>query len=455
MKTALSILLFINFISPSFAFINKPVLADNQHNDTVLRPDLSHLTLKDSVISFGKIYMSTPYRYGGTTPRGFDCSGFTSHVFNNFGINLNRSSRDQASQLPTINKLDLKTGDLVFFEGRRHNGTVGHVGIVTETKPNGEFNFIHSSIKKGVTISSSEEQYYGSRFVKGGRVLDDNSFIVNPKTQISLFQDNKDKIKLSKQDTKSNSEIIDSKYHTVKKGETLSSISQDYDVPISTIQRLNGLKKKKIRKGQRLMISEGLFIPSEPTLAQSQSAESKKAETSSSNKINPQSGSVIVVDPTSSALLHEPTLYPKTQNNIKLTETGKSVKYSNTNLVSTKTNSHKVNAGESLYAIAKNYNLTVNELKKLNNLTSENIKPGQILKVVDTTEKSPVNTEKVVISIRNSDSSNSGPVTLRVKKGDTLYSLARQYGCTVRKIKEWNKNISENLNIGDKLIIYK
>ena len=115
MKTALSILLFINFISPSFAFINKPVLADNQHNDTVLRPDLSHLTLKDSVISFGKIYMSTPYRYGGTTPRGFDCSGFTSHVFNNFGINLNRSSRDQASQLPTINKLDLKTGDLVFI----------------------------------------------------------------------------------------------------------------------------------------------------------------------------------------------------------------------------------------------------------------------------------------------------------------------------------------------------
>ena len=455
MKTALSILLFINFISPSFAFINKPVLADNQHNDTVLRPDLSHLTLKDSVISFGKVFMSTPYRYGGTTPRGFDCSGFTSHVFNNFGINLNRSSRDQASQLPTINKLDLKTGDLVFFEGRRHNGTVGHVGIVTETKPNGEFNFIHSSIKKGVTISSSEEQYYGSRFVKGGRVLDDNSFIVNPKTQISLFQDNKDKIKLSKQNTKSNSEIIDSKYHTVKKGETLSSISQDYDVPISTIQRLNGLKKKKIRKGQRLMISEGLFIPSEPTLAQSQSAESKKAETSSSNKINPHSGSVIVVDPTSSALLHEPTLYPKTQNNIKLTETGKSVKYSNTNLVSTKTNSHKVNAGESLYAIAKNYNLTVNELKKLNNLTSENIKPGQILKVVDTTEKSPVNTEKVVISIRNSDSSNSGPVTLRVKKGDTLYSLARQYGCTVRKIKEWNKNISENLNIGDKLIIYK
>ena len=455
MKTALSILLFINFISPSFAFINKPVLADNQHNDTVLRPDLSHLTLKDSVISFGKIYMSTPYRYGGTTPRGFDCSGFTSHVFNNFGINLNRSSRDQASQLPTINKLDLKTGDLVFFEGRRHNGTVGHVGIVTETKPNGEFNFIHSSIKKGVTISSSEEQYYGSRFVKGGRVLDDNSFIVNPKTQISLFQDNKDKIKLSKQDTKSNSEIIDSKYHTVKKGETLSSISQDYDVPISTIQRLNGLKKKKIRKGQRLMISDGLFIPSEPTLAQSQSAESKKAETSSSNKINPQSGSVIVIDPTSSALLHEPTLYPKTQNNIKLTETGKSVKYSNTNLVSTKTNSHKVNAGESLYAIAKNYNLTVNELKKLNNLTSENIKPGQILKVVDTTEKSLVNTEKVVISKRNSDSSNSGPVTLRVKKGDTLYSLARQYGCTVRKIKEWNKNISENLNIGDKLIIYK
>lgn len=454
-KKTLIILLFISLISPSFAFYTKPDVTDNKQNDSVLRPDLNHLSLKDSVINFGKIYLSLPYRYGGTTPRGFDCSGFTSHVFNNFGINLNRSSRDQASQLPSINKLDLKTGDLVFFEGQRHNGTVGHVGIVTETKPNGEFNFIHSSIKKGVTISSSEEQYYGSRFVKGGRVLDENSFIVNPKTQISLYQENKDKIKLNKQDTRSNPEIIDYKYHTVKKGETLSSISQDYDVPISTIQRLNGLKKKKIKKGQQLKISEGLFIPSEPTLAKSQSGESKIAETSSSNKINAQPGSVTVVAPTSSAQLPEPTLNPKTQNNIKLTDTGKPVKHSNTNLASTKTNSHKVNAGESLYAIAKNYNLTVNELKKLNNLSSENIKPGQILKVEETIEESPVNTDKTVISKRNHASSDSGPVILKVKKGDTLYSLSRQYGCTVKKIKEWNKNISENLNIGDKLIIYK
>ena len=131
--------------------------------------------MQDSVINFGKRYMSTPYRYGGTTPKGFDCSGFTSYVYRQFGFSLNRASRDQAKQFPSIPKKELQTGDLVFFEGRKQNGIVGHVGIVTERKENGEFQFLHSSIKRGVTVSSSDEPYYAARYLKGGRVIDSQS----------------------------------------------------------------------------------------------------------------------------------------------------------------------------------------------------------------------------------------------------------------------------------------
>ncbi|MBP1664051.1 MAG: hypothetical protein H6Q19_1191 [Bacteroidetes bacterium] len=223
MKTALTILLFISLITPTYAGDKKPVVNGNETNDTVVLPDLSKITLKDSVINYGKIYLSLPYRYGGTTPKGFDCSGFTSHVYGNFGINLNRSSRDQACQFPEVNKENLQTGDLVFFEGHRHNGVVGHVGIVTETKPNGEFNFIHSSIKRGVTISSSEEQYYASRYVKGGRVMVADNTLIRPSTNISLDFDKDSNTKFELVPKNKKQKLVEAKYHKVKKGETLSS----------------------------------------------------------------------------------------------------------------------------------------------------------------------------------------------------------------------------------------
>ncbi|HNX89603.1 MAG TPA: LysM peptidoglycan-binding domain-containing protein [Paludibacteraceae bacterium] len=482
MKKALTIILFISLATQLSANYKKPVVTDNQRNDTVILPDLSKITLKDSIINYGKIYLSLPYRYGGTTPKGFDCSGFTSHVYGNFGINLNRSSREQASQFPEINKENLQTGDLVFFEGRRHNGVVGHVGIVTETKPNGEFNFIHSSIKKGVTISSSEEQYYASRYVKGGRVMVADNTLVKPSTKISLDfeKDNKPKYELVPKNKKQ--KLVEAKYHKVKKGETLSSIAEDYDVPVSTLKYLNGLKNSKIRRGKKLIISQAVYVSPEPTLDQLQTVASNKVEETEPAKVVLHYASM---SPTPSLEIKEPELKPVSKENIKLKDEPKPVIQLN-NAAST-TEFYKVKAGESLYNIARTHNLTVDKLKEINNLKSNNITPGQLLAIkpaetlVAKTEQNHViknasaKTKEVVmadagITETKKHELKAEPATTEkkaekqaikkpestvhvVKKGDTLYSLSRQYGCKVAKIKEWNKDVDDNLQIGDKIKI--
>jgi len=112
-------------------------------------------------------YLGVPYRYGGSTRRGFDCSGFVSAVFSDgAGIALPRSAREQYRQGVEIPRSDLRFGDLVFFNT---TGAVpSHVGIFLE----GEV-FAHASVRDGVTFSSLESSYYRNRFVGARRLLDD------------------------------------------------------------------------------------------------------------------------------------------------------------------------------------------------------------------------------------------------------------------------------------------
>ncbi len=132
-------------------------------------------SVQQDVIDYGEKYLHTPYRYGTTGPNSFDCSGFTSFVYKKFGYNLSPSSAGQEIQVKrTVRRQeDLEVGDLVFFEGRSHNGRVGHVGIVSETKKNGKFKFLHASTSYGVIYSSSDEPYYKARYLRGGRVLEE------------------------------------------------------------------------------------------------------------------------------------------------------------------------------------------------------------------------------------------------------------------------------------------
>lgn len=131
-------------------------------------------SVQHDVVEYGKRYLNTPYRYAASGPSSFDCSGYTSFVFRKFGYNLNASSAGQARQGEAINSTsELEIGDLVFFEGNSRNGRVGHVGIVSDIRKGGKFKFIHASTSNGVIISSSDEPYYRTRYLRGGRVIKD------------------------------------------------------------------------------------------------------------------------------------------------------------------------------------------------------------------------------------------------------------------------------------------
>jgi cell wall-associated NlpC family hydrolase len=142
---------------------------------TVTRKKQTSATLQEEIIAYGRQYLGKPYRYAGRGPRAFDCSGYTAFIFKEFGYRLDPSSAGQDKQFPAVSrKEELHKGDLVFFEGRAKNGKVGHVGIVIETRSDGEFRFIHASTGEGVIITSSTEYYWASRYLRGGRVLEKN-----------------------------------------------------------------------------------------------------------------------------------------------------------------------------------------------------------------------------------------------------------------------------------------
>jgi murein DD-endopeptidase / murein LD-carboxypeptidase len=109
-------------------------------------------------------WLGTPYKYGGMSKSGIDCSGFTLNVYKeSCNIKLNRSAADQVNNVYLIDKDKLKFGDLVFF--KISGNKVSHVGIyINDSK------FVHASTKKGVTISDLNDAYYKKYFYKGGKI---------------------------------------------------------------------------------------------------------------------------------------------------------------------------------------------------------------------------------------------------------------------------------------------
>jgi peptidoglycan DL-endopeptidase CwlO len=108
--------------------------------------------------------MGVPYVWGGSTPSGFDCSGFTSYVMAKNGITIPRTAALQFGSGTSVAKANLKIGDLVFFT--TYTAGASHVGFYL-----GDGNFIHASSAAGkVTISNlNTSSYYSSRFLGGRR----------------------------------------------------------------------------------------------------------------------------------------------------------------------------------------------------------------------------------------------------------------------------------------------
>ncbi len=125
------------------------------------------------MISYAKRHLGSRYRSGGKGPKAFDCSGFTSYVFREFGYKLGASSRDQYTQGSAVAPDEVQPGDLVFFSGRAAGKTVGHVGMVIDVDPETQaIRFIHASNSGGVKVDTYPDGgYYSRRYIGAKRVL--------------------------------------------------------------------------------------------------------------------------------------------------------------------------------------------------------------------------------------------------------------------------------------------
>lgn len=126
-------------------------------------------SIKD-ILKDAEKYIGTPYKFGGNTSSGFDCSGFTVKVFEENDLKLPRRSSDQAETGKNIDIKEVKPGDLLFF-ATAGGSRVSHVGIVHDIGSDGEVKFIHASTSKGVIISSLNEKYWNKAYLHAQRVL--------------------------------------------------------------------------------------------------------------------------------------------------------------------------------------------------------------------------------------------------------------------------------------------
>lgn len=115
------------------------------------------------IVSVALSVLGVPYVWGGTTPRGFDCSGFVQYVYNQVGLSLPRTADVQFEVGTAIPTSKLRAGDLVFFS--TYEPGPSHVGIYL-----GDGNFVHASSNTGISVTPMFTGYYGPRYIGARRL---------------------------------------------------------------------------------------------------------------------------------------------------------------------------------------------------------------------------------------------------------------------------------------------
>lgn len=168
------------------SIINKKLFAENKSEEvkTVkVQPEKSaleelnniHMMALNSfvtqVLSEAETYLGVPYRFGGTTRGGIDCSAFVQSVFQMFNHELPRVSAAQAKEGHLVSTDELRAGDLLFF-ATNGGSRVSHVGIVHNVSDQGEVEFIHASTSQGVTVTPLSNAYWTKRYLYAKRIID-------------------------------------------------------------------------------------------------------------------------------------------------------------------------------------------------------------------------------------------------------------------------------------------
>jgi len=230
--------------------------------------------------------------------------------------------------------------------------------------------------------------------------------------------------------------------YKVKSGDTLGSIAQKHGVRLASIKSANNISGSTIRVGQTLTI---------PGANGSYASSSASSSNGSSSKYKVRSGDTLG----SIAQKHGVRLASiKSANNISgskirvgqtLTIPGSNGSYSSSSSSSSngKPSKYKVRSGDTLGGVAQKHGVRLASIKSANNISGSSIRVGQTLVIPNGNYSS------------NSSSSNGGPVSYKVRSGDTLWEIANKHDVTVANIKKWNNLQSNNLSPGKKLTIYK
>ncbi len=231
--------------------------------------------------------------------------------------------------------------------------------------------------------------------------------------------------------------------YKVKPGDTLGGIAGKHGVSVTTIRRANGIKGSNIRAGQTLK------IPHITSSAQAKSSSSStKSRSNGSYKYRVKSGDTLG----GIAQKHGVGVASiKNANNIKgstirkgqlLTIPGSNGSYPSSSSSNGKPSKYKVRRGDTIGGIAQKHGVRVASLKSANNIKGSSIRAGQTLVIPNGNYSA-------------NSSSNSGPMSYKVKSGDTLWGIANKHNVTVANIKKWNNLKSNSLSPGKKLTIYK
>ena len=121
------------------------------------------------VLQEAKTYWGTPYKWGGVSKTGIDCSGLAIQAFKVIDISLPRTADAQALLGKKIDRDKLQPGDLIFFTKEKNTKAVTHVGIVSQVRK-GEVIFINATTQKGVIESSLSEEYWRTRYWGAKRI---------------------------------------------------------------------------------------------------------------------------------------------------------------------------------------------------------------------------------------------------------------------------------------------
>ncbi|MCK0157351.1 C40 family peptidase [Cellulophaga sp. F20128] len=124
----------------------------------------------DQIINSALAFSGVPYKFGGTTKKGMDCSGLLFVAFGENDVPLPRVSYHMANEGKQIRVRDVAKGDLLFFKTTKSGKRINHVGLVVAIDDD-DIKFIHSSSSRGVIVSSLREGFWNSAFIKATRVL--------------------------------------------------------------------------------------------------------------------------------------------------------------------------------------------------------------------------------------------------------------------------------------------